>query len=159
MKIKILINFFLIFIVGANLYSLEKLNLPEKYKIWLENEVEYIITSLEKEVFLKLHSDRERDLFIEAFWKQRDPTPGTPVNEFKTEHYLRIQYADRYLGRSTPKPGRKTDRGRIYITLGMPDDIQRFEGKTHIYPSEIWFYQGKSDIGLPPGFNIVFFQP
>ncbi|HMA55036.1 MAG TPA: GWxTD domain-containing protein [Acidobacteriota bacterium] len=132
--------------------------LPEVYQKWLEDEVAYIITSQEREVFLKLQSDRERDLFIEAFWKQRDPTPGTAANEFKTEHYRRLAHADRYLGRDGPRPGRRTDRGRIYIILGEPMDTQRYIGKSSVYDTEVWFYQGKADLGLPAGFNVVFFK-
>ena len=132
--------------------------LPETYQRWLEDEVAYIIAPQEREVFLKLQSDRERDLFIDAFWKQRDPTPGTPENEFKTEHDRRIAYADKYLGRDSPRPGRRTDRGRIYIILGEPTDTQRYTGKSSIYDTEVWFYQGKTDLGLPAGFNIVFFK-
>ncbi len=136
----------------------QKTKLPDRYKKWLDEEVVYIIRPLERDVFLKLTTDRERDLFIDAFWKHRDPTPNTPENEFKTEHYRRINYANRYYGRSAPIPGWRTDRGRVYIILGEPNDIQRFEGKTGIYPSEIWFYQNKENLGLPPGFNLVFFQ-
>jgi len=135
-----------------------KPKLPEAHRTWLDEEAVYIITGTEREVFLKLQSDRERDLFIEAFWKQRDPTPGTPENEFKTEHYRRIAHANRYLGRDAPRPGWQTDRGRIYIILGEPQDTQRFEGKSSTYDAEVWFYQGKTDLGLPPGFNVVFFK-
>ena len=106
---------------------------------------------MERDVFLKLQSDRERDLFIEAFWKQRDPNTGTPENEFKTEHARRIAHANRYLGRDAPQPGWRTDRGRMYIILGEPRDIQRFEGKSSTYDAEIWFYQGLTDLGLPGG--------
>jgi len=132
--------------------------LPEKYRKWLEEEVVYIITPVEREIFLKLKNDRERDMFIEAFWKHRDPIPETEENEFKTEHYRRLEYANKYFGRESGKPGWKTDRGRIYIILGPPNDIQRIEGKSEVYNCEIWFYQGKTDLGLPPGFNILFFQ-
>jgi len=135
-----------------------KTELSERFKIWLNQEVVYIISPLEKEVFMKLSSDRERDLYIDAFWKQRDPTPGTPENEFKTEHYKRITHANRYLGREAAKAGWMTDRGRIYIILGEPNDVQRFQGKQGVYDCEIWFYQGKVDVGLPPGFNLLFFQ-
>lgn len=133
-------------------------DLPDAYRKWLDEEVAYIITPTEREVFQKLRTDRERDLFIEAFWKQRDPTTASAENEFKTEHFRRIAYADRYLGRDAPKPGWRTDRGRYYIILGEPRDIQRFEGKSQTYDAEVWFYQGKSDLGLPPAFNLVFFR-
>lgn len=147
-----------IFFIFSSLAQAQKKDLPERYRKWLEEEVVYIITPLEKEVFLKLKTDRERDLFMEAFWKHRDPNPATPENEFKEEHYRRLNYVNHFFGRGTPKPGWKTDRGRIYIMLGEPRDIQRFEGKSQVYPCEIWFYQGKTEMGLPPGFNLVFFQ-
>ena len=133
-------------------------NLPERHKKWLEEEVVYIITALEKEVFLKLESDRERDQFIEAFWKQRDPTLGSPENEFRTEHYRRINHVNHFYGRTSPKAGWRTDRGEIYIILGEPNDVTRFEGKSTVYNTEVWFYQGMTKYGLPPGFNMVFFQ-
>lgn len=136
----------------------QKTELPERFKKWLEEEIVYIITPLEKEVFSKLKSDRERDLFMEAFWKQRDPTPGSAGNEFKQEHFRRINHVNHFFGRGMPKAGWRTDRGRVYIILGEPNDILRYEGATQIYPTEVWFYQGKTDIGLPPGFNLVFFQ-
>lgn len=150
-----IITFF--FFVQAELKA-DKNDLPERYKKWLDEEVVYIILPLEKEVFLQLKTDRERDLFIEAFWRHRDPTPGTPDNEFKKEHFRRISYVNHFFGRGTPKPGWRTDRGRMYIILGEPNDIQRFEGKSQVYPSEIWFYQGMTHLGLPSGFNLVFFQ-
>lgn len=154
----VLILFILASLLFAEEAKKQKNELPERYKKWLQEEVVYIIAPMEKEVFLQLKTDRERDLFIEAFWKHRDPTPSTEENEFKNEHYRRINYANHFFGRTSPIPGWKTDRGRIYIILGEPNDIQRFEGKSMTYPSEVWFYQGKTDLGLPPGFNLVFFQ-
>ncbi|KKN42162.1 hypothetical protein LCGC14_0716060 [marine sediment metagenome] len=132
--------------------------LPPRFKNWLEQEVNYIITPIEKEVFLQLQTDRERDFFIEAFWKHRDPTSGTPANEFKEEHYRRIKHANHQFGRSVPWPGWETDRGRIYIILGEPRGVDRHTGDSEIYNSEVWFYQGLTQYGLPAGFNLVFFQ-
>lgn len=132
--------------------------LPPRFKKWLEEEVCYIISPLEKEVFLQLQTDRERDLFVEAFWNQRDPTSGTPENEFKEEHYRRINYVNHHFGRGVPKPGWETDRGRIFIILGEPLGIDHYTGGSQIYNTEVWFYQGLTRYGLPPGFNLVFFQ-
>ncbi len=142
----------------AGLASADLNTLPKRYQAWLDEEVVYIITSVEKDVFLKLPSDRERDAFIEAFWKHRDPTPDSDTNEFKIEHYRRIAHAVKSLGLEAPVPGWKTDRGRIYITLGEPTDIERFQGKSEIYNCEAWFYQGKDEMGLPPAFYLLFFQ-
>lgn len=136
----------------------QKRSLPERFANWLEEEVVYIIAPLEEEVFLQLQSDRERDLFIQAFWAQRDPSKGDNENEFRKEHNRRINYANQYFGRATPKAGWKTARGRMYIILGEPNDRIRFEGKNQVYNTEVWFYQGLSKVGLPPGFNLVFFQ-
>ncbi len=134
-------------------------DLPPNHRKWLEEEVVYIITPKEKEVFLKLENDRERNLFIEAFWKQRDPNPNTPENEFKTEHYRRINYANQWLGRDSPGAGWRTEMGRIYIILGEPKTIEKFENHTNIFPTHIWFYDGKVEYGLPNAFNVVFFKP
>ena len=134
-------------------------DLPQNYRKWLEEEVVYIITPKEKEVFLKLENDRERELFIEAFWKQRDPNPNTPENEFKKEHFRRITYANQWYGRDTPGPGWRSAMGRIYIMLGEPNQIEKFENLTEVFPIHIWFYEGKLEYGLPNAFNVVFFKP
>lgn len=134
------------------------IGLPEQHKKWLDEEVVYIITPKERDVFLKLRTDKEREIFIEAFWKQRDPTPGTPANEFREEHYKRLQYANKIYGRSAPLPGWRTDRGRIYIILGEPRNIEQYSNVQNVFPAEIWFYQPDAATGLPPGFNVVFFK-
>ena len=58
--------------------------LAEKYRQWLEL-VEYIITPDERRIFIDLDNDRDREAFINIFWNQRDPSRGTPANEFKDE--------------------------------------------------------------------------
>jgi len=131
--------------------------IPEKYKKWIEEEVIYIITPKEKDAFYKLESDRERDLFINAFWAIRDPTPRTSKNEFKEEHYRRIAYANKAFARNSPLPGWKTDRGKIYIMLGEPVQILKFS-TMQIVPVEIWYYQGSPRHGQPPIFRFLFFQ-
>lgn len=155
----VVFTFLTIVLISTNYSAREKPNvLPDVYKKWLDEEVVYIITPTEREVFLQLKTNQERDTFIKAFWHQRDLLHGMPEGEARREHYRRLNHANRYYGRGSTKPGWKTDRGRTYIILGEPEDIQRFEGKTQTYPAEVWFYQGKTDLGLPPGFNLVFYQ-
>jgi GWxTD domain-containing protein len=125
---------------------------------WLEEEVVYIISPTERKVFLQLQSDSERDRFIEAFWKHRDPTPGTPENEFKDEHYKRLAHVNHVYGRSAPMPGWRTDRGRIYVILGEPMSVMNLESNPQLQPCEIWYYQGLTKLGLPEGLNLVFYQ-
>ena len=133
-------------------------DLPPQYRRWLEEEVVYIISPKERDVFLQLDLDRERDIFIEAFWKQRDPNPNTLENEFKKEHYRRIDYTNQWFGRDSPGPGWRTDMGRIYIILGEPHSIEKYESLTDVYPTIIWFYQGQVESGLPNAFSVVFFK-
>ena len=156
-KVKILALMILI-LIPLSAAKEKRAKLPEKYKKWVEEEIVYIITSKEKDVFLQLENDREREIFIEAFWKQRDPTSGTPRNEFKEEHYRRLGYANEFFGRGTPKPGWMTAQGRVYIVLGPPKSIEYFENVMNVYPTQIWFYHGDPKFGLPTAFNIIFFK-
>jgi len=137
--------------------QLKRENLPARHQEFLDL-VQYIMLDEEREVFFKLDNDRERDIFIESFWKQRDPTPGTQRNEYKEEHMRRFQYANEFLGRDTSRDGWRTDKGMIYIILGEPASKEYFEGSIELYPVEVWYYYGGGDSGLPPHFAVVFYK-
>ncbi|HMF92046.1 MAG TPA: GWxTD domain-containing protein [Candidatus Angelobacter sp.] len=128
------------------------------YKKWLDEDVRWIITDEELGAFKKLSNNTERDQFIEQFWLRRDPTPDTAENEYKDEHYRRIQYANEHF--AAGMPGWKTDRGRIYIMYGKPDSIDSHPmggpyqrtpeeggGSTSTYPFEIWRYRYLEGVG------------
>jgi len=132
--------------------------LPEEYKTWLEQDVVYIITERERDVFLSLETLDERNRFIEAFWRKRDSNRTTPENEYRVEHYRRIEYANTYLGRETYREGWRTDRGRYYILLGEPREIQRYDGYGKIVSTHLWFYQGDPLMGVPSFFYLLFFK-
>jgi GWxTD domain-containing protein len=142
---------------SINLRKLEK-ELDTPYKKWLEEEVPYIISDEERSAFLQLQTNEEREQFIEAFWQRRDPTPDTVENEFKEEHYRRIAYANERF--SSGIPGWKTDRGRIYIIWGPPDEdefhsagstydrpMDEGGGQTTVYAFEDWTYHYLEGIG------------
>jgi len=133
-------------------------DLLPQYQKWLQEEVVYIITTKERDVFLQLDSDRERNIFIEAFWKQRNPDLNSTENAFKIEHYKRIAYANQWLGKNSPTPGWRTDRGRIYIILGQPREIQAYENFYDLRPVITWFYDGMAEYGLPGSFYVVFWK-
>ena len=141
----------------ANAKSL-KIELSKTYKKWLDEDVRWIITDEERSAFMQLSNDEERDQFIEAFWQRRDPTPDTEENEFKEEHYARIAYANEHFAAGIP--GWKTDRGRIYIVFGKPDEIESHPsggsyerpmeeggGETSTFPFEQWRYRYIEGIG------------
>ena len=137
--------------------TLKESDLPKKYQEWLKL-VSYIILPVERDVFLKLTMDRDRDIFIESFWRQRDPTPDTPQNEFKDEHNRRFNYANGYYKRGTPREGWMTDMGRIYIILGPARSIERFEGVKGVHTCQVWYYYGEAGKKLPTYFGLVFYQ-
>jgi GWxTD domain-containing protein len=141
----------------ANAKSLKQ-ELSKTYKKWLDEDVVYIISDEERKAFMQLSNDEERDQFIEAFWQRRDPTPDTEENEFKEEHYRRIAYANEHFAAGIP--GWKTDRGRIYIMYGPPDEIEAHPGggtyerpieegggETSTYPFEDWRYRYLEGVG------------
>lgn len=132
-------------------------NLPYEYQEWLKL-VDYIIMDKERDVFLHLTTDRDRDLFIQAFWRLRDPTPGTPENEFKTDHTKRFQEANRKFRFGSSREGWMTDRGRFYIILGPPVSTEQIAGDYDVFPAEIWSYYGDTLKGLPTHFELVFYQ-
>jgi GWxTD domain-containing protein len=128
------------------------------YKSWLDQDVAYIISDEERKAFRNLSNDEEREAFIENFWQRRNPNPDSPENEFREEHYRRIAYANEHFGAG--KPGWKTDRGRIYISWGKPDEITAHPsggqyvrpydeggGTTSTYPFETWRYRYLEGIG------------
>ena len=132
--------------------------LETPYKKWLNEDVGYIISDEERTAFKRLATDDERQTFIEGFWLRRDPTPDTEENEFKEEHYRRIEYANEHYASGIP--GWKTDRGRIYITFGPADEIDSHPsggsynrpyeeggGTTSTYPFEKWRYRYIDGIG------------
>ncbi|MGD1101493.1 MAG: GWxTD domain-containing protein [Terriglobia bacterium] len=128
------------------------------YKKWLSEEVPYIITDPERAAFKKFTTDDERESFIETFWERRNPNPGSPENEFKEEYYRRIAYANEHYASGIP--GWKTDRGRIYIMYGPPDENDTHPsggsyerpdseggGQTSTFPFEQWRYRYIDGIG------------
>jgi len=160
MKIKIRVMSLFLFLIYSLAFSGQKpknRDLAQKYADFL-NLTEYIILPQEKEVLMKLTSDRDRDIFIESFWRQRDPTVGTIQNEFKDEHLRRFNYANKYYGRDVAREGWMTGMGRIYIVLGKPASIERFETTQGLYPTQVWYYYGDQKRNLPAHFGIVFFQ-
>jgi GWxTD domain-containing protein len=139
----------------------KKQPLSDYSKQWLEEVVPYIITDAEREVFTSLPTEADRGKFIERFWKSRDPDPQTPENEFKTDYYNRIAHANKFFGSSGIK-GWRTDRGKIFILLGPPSEIQRDMSPTETSfsafhgPKEVWNYWGIPNPKLPYNMEFIF---
>ena len=104
------------------------------------SKVRYIITKQEQELFLAIPTG-DRKAFVEDFWKKRDPSPETAVNEFKDEYFARIAEAN-HLFTEPAEPGWLQDRGRVYILLGPPTNRITYPRGITFWglPTEIWYY-------------------
>lgn len=78
--------------------------------------------------------------FLRQFWKAQDPTPDTPVNERLIQHLQRMHYVETNFSRTNTAEPIDTDRGRVYIKYGPPDDIERNSSSAEDKASEIWHY-------------------
>ncbi|MCD6326521.1 GWxTD domain-containing protein, partial [bacterium] len=124
------------------------------------DEIRYVATSNELNAFLETSPDA-RDEFLKEFWKKRDPTPNTPVNEFKIEHYKRLAYAEKHF-RWGRKPGWKTDRGKVFIKYGKPTRIDsrpigdiNAGGGWGSKPYDEWWYDYIPYVGTDVNFLFV----
>src|SRR5438045_4470074 len=132
--------------------------LDSAYRQWLTEDVTYIISPDERNAFLQLDTNEEREQFIEQFWLRRSSNPDLPENDFKEEHYRRIAYANEHFASGIP--GWKTDRGRMYIMWGPADEVESHPtggtydrpmeeggGSTSTYPWETWRWRYLEGIG------------
>ncbi len=168
---KVILILIVIGCLAANIaYAAEKTGLSAKEKRELYRELEpehkawfdmvtYVAAEEEKNVFLLLKNNKDRSTFIDTFWLQRDPTPGTPLNEYQDEIKKRFSYVNTEFKKGSSKPGWMTDMGKFYMILGKPVNIDRFESKAGLYPAQVWYYQGDNKVGLPAYFNVTFFRP
>lgn len=91
---------------------------PERtIKEKVECFIKYIATTQELDTVKELTTDEELNDFLIQFWQKRDTDPSTEENEFKEAHIKRFTYANTYLG------GWQTDKARVYILYGAPDEI------------------------------------
>jgi GWxTD domain-containing protein len=133
-------------------------DMADHYKKWLNEDAVYIISDEEKSTFKALMNDEERENFVEQFWARRNPDPRSYDNSFKEEHYRRIAYANEHFASGIP--GWRTDRGRIYIMFGKPDELESHPtggsyarpyneggGTTSTYPFEKWWYRHIDGVG------------
>ncbi len=113
-------------------------------------QIEYIASSGEINQMLTATVE-ERERLWNEFWERRDPTPEDDVNEFKITYFERVDFANRNFSRSSLLEGWRTDRGKVYIILGPPDDIvdEPFNPSGSAY--QIWYYYDR-------GYNLIFVQ-
>lgn len=109
-------------------------DLPERFRDWLE-EVDTLITDEEWSTFLALREDYQRDAFIDAFWRQRDPYPDTARNELRERFDERVIFA-----RQRFEDLRADVRARFLMINGIPDRWMELDCRGITYPFEVWIY-------------------
>ncbi len=87
---------------------------------WRRGPEKFLMTNEEEKAWKAVTSDAAATAFIDLFWARRDPTPGTPRNEFREEFFTRVRYADASFAEKRRR-GALSDRGQVYIVLGPPE--------------------------------------
>ena len=119
--------------------------------------------------YYKKASFQEKKKYFERFWAEKDPNPDSEENELMDEYYRRINFVNTNFS-SSGVAGWLTDRGRIFIKFGEPDELERHPFEAQSYPYQIWRYYsaqktflfidrtGFGDYDLHPSYYYVEFE-
>jgi GWxTD domain-containing protein len=91
---------------------------------WGKGPVQWLMTPEEQKAWKSVADDAAAQAFIDLFWARRDPTPGTPANEFREQFEQRVAAADKSFPEGHTR-GAMTDRGHVFILLGTPTRLER----------------------------------
>ena len=116
----------------------EFLNMDEKALNEYFNQIKYIAFKEEQKIFKKLDINGKRN-FLNDFWKKRDPQPITKINEAKIKYTHLLEYANKNFSVGK-KAGWKTDRARVLLRYGQPDEVQRKPSNMDHKAYQIWLY-------------------
>src|SRR5437879_3986457 len=94
---------------------------------WAKGPEQFLMTNDEKAAWASVSSDDAANAFIAQFWARRDPTPGTPQNEYRDEFEAKVKYADEHF-KGARQRGALTDRGKILILFGTPTRVSKEGG-------------------------------
>lgn len=123
--------------------------IKQVYKEWLNKDVSWIFTRDQREDYLKLETDDDRDKFIDEYWTRLEEDPGIAA---KNERVERTTYADQHF--TAGALGSRTDRGRIYILWGSPDKTvhgrMRIAGLEESVRFEMWTWPGQTFTFIDP---------
>src|SRR3989441_7557719 len=128
---------------------------PPDYKTpgkeWGKGPVKWIMTDDEEKEWKKLRTDEERAAFVKSFWEKRDPTPGTPQNEYEVIFWKKVEEADKMLKTKIADYGSLTDMGRVYLLLGPPTKTDK-DTRGHT----IWTYEPNEATGIKARLDLMF---
>lgn len=113
-------------------YNMEELDLEF-------DQIKYISSIEEVELYEQLVDAESKKRYLSKFWKQKDPDPSTPINEYKVKYFENLQIVNNNFS-TYFKEGWKTDRGRVLLIYDRPDEIERNPSTIDSQPYEIWYY-------------------
>ncbi len=126
--------------VSGTYMQSEFANMSEEECDLMFDQCKYIAVENETDEYESLRTEESKKEYMYNFWLKRDPNPGTMINELKSEYMQRVDFVNRNYGNFN-SAGYKSDRGRIYLIYGVPDDIERYPNEKDKKPYEIWTYQ------------------
>ncbi len=88
-------------------------------------------------------SEKRLQSEIDRYWKNHDPNPLTIINENQEVFYNRITYANIHFSIRGYKEGWDSDRGRVYLKYGAPDEIAEEVLPLGRFPAILWIYEGQ----------------
>lgn len=118
-------------------------------KDWAKGPVQWLMSEDEQKQFKALKTDDERAAFAKSFWEKRDPTPGTPENEYEAIFWQRVEQADKAY-KTMLKEGSVSDFGRVFILLGPPTSQRKDSRYTY------WVYEPSPVNGIKDKFELSF---
>jgi GWxTD domain-containing protein len=118
-------------------------------KDWGKGPVHWLMSEEEEKQFKALKTDEERAAFAKSFWEKRDPTPGTPDNEYEFIFWQRVEQADKAY-KTMLKEGSVSDFGRVFILLGPPSNIRKDSRYTY------WLYEPSPVNGITQKMELSF---
>lgn len=125
-------------------------SLSEKHRQFLL-DVEPILTPKERDTFLRLETDPQRDAFIDDFWRRRDAARGTTHHAAHDEYYAQLEYVRDNFGQIS------SDRGRVYLIHGPPSAVIDIKCDRYFQPLQVWSYELLPDYGHD--YALLFFLP
>jgi Ca-activated chloride channel homolog len=124
--------------------------LPEKHRQFLM-DVAPIIIPTERDTFLRMETEAQREIFIDDFWRRRDQARGTTNQSARDEYYAHLDFVKDNFGSAG------SDRGRIYLIQGPPARITDINCSRYYVPIQVWHYERIPELGSD--FRVLFFIP
>jgi GWxTD domain-containing protein len=127
----------------ATIHSHDKQSITEERLDEIIKEIQPIALDGELDIFPELNHNGKIN-FLRDFWKRRDPTPETSVNEYTIEYYEKLKYVDEAFAEGNYRRGILTDRGRVYLKYGAPTEINNHDHDINMKPYIEWIYYQES---------------